>query len=1287
MQIVRRLVNILLLLANCSYLAQTSNLKFQRLTIKEGLSQSSANTIIQDHFGLMWIGTQEGINMFDGYDITYFKHQIKQKNTLSSSYALKLYEDNNNLLWVATRNGGLNYKKPLSNNFYKTNQDYLNSNIQITDMIEDSVGFLWISTESDGLFRYHHEKDSLVRLTVEDGLKSNKISNLCIFNDDLYLSYVGEGISIISISNDVEFKKNRFSNNINNYTINDFYNYKDSLLYIATNNGVKIIEEDRIKAIGHELKNTNISSVLCQNPTTIWAGTKGQGLYSIHSANNNEIVTNYKNNPSDIASITSDVINDIIQDFSGSIWFITQEGVSYFDPLKQNFNLVTNNLSGEQMLIDKYVWSIYEENSSKVWVGSRKGISIIDIDSSTAFNYPFFSENKIFSEDNDIWDICISKDNKCFVGTNSGIYNFYVSKNYSKGIFKRFMPLIDDLNQPVYDLNINNDNELWAATKEGVYVFNLENNQSFKFSYSLDSNTFFPNAPCRRVVFTNENTWLGFDGAGLCRLRKVKDKFASSSYVLKQYMPDEVENSISSSSVLSISEDEDKNLWLGTLGGGFNKLNPETEIFEFYTEADGLSNNTTYGLVIDKSGQIWLSTIFGITKYNPYTKQFRKFNEGNGLQSNEFNNNAFFKSKSGRIYFGGINGFNYFNPEDIKINKIPPKPLITEIEWLNEGKFENYLKDKLPYLVDTILLNFSQNDLSFTFKGLHYSDPKGNQYKIHLKGLYEEPLILKHTNTINYSNLSAGEYTFKVWISNIDGIWSEPRQITIIVSPPIWETWEFYVGLGVVLFLLIWLGYILRVKAIKRQQRRLAFLVERRTKTITKQKNQIEQQNRKIEKEKEKADQLLLNILPSETADELKNKGVARTRQYRRVTVMFTDIKDFSRVAETMDPTELVKSLDNLFREFDKIIEKYQIEKIKTMGDAYMAVGGLPLRDKENPINCVLAALEIQQLMLKLKEKSIKNGEGFWELRIGIHTGDVIAGVIGSKRIAYDIWGSTVNIAQRMETSGETWKVNISESTFEHISPYFKCINRGVIPTKNTGDVKMYYVEGIKPHLSLKSEGVVPNNKFREYVDLHLYSSINYKKAERHIMKVLKNGLPENLHYHGIHHTYDVVRAVERIAIMEGVMDDDIFVLKSAATYHDAGFVEQYDSNEPVGARLAEEILPKYGYTDEQIEVVKKLIYATIIPHNPKSKLEEIICDADLDYLGRDDFFEIADTLRRELRDHGKIKSDKLWDEIQVKFLTQHKYFTASAKKMRRAKKQKHLEIIKQKLIEDNYKD
>jgi predicted metal-dependent HD superfamily phosphohydrolase len=310
-----------------------------------------------------------------------------------------------------------------------------------------------------------------------------------------------------------------------------------------------------------------------------------------------------------------------------------------------------------------------------------------------------------------------------------------------------------------------------------------------------------------------------------------------------------------------------------------------------------------------------------------------------------------------------------------------------------------------------------------------------------------------------------------------------------------------------------------------------------------------------------------------------------------------------------------------------------------------------------------------------------------WHLRIGLHTGDVIAGVIGTKRIAYDIWGNTVNVANRMEMSGKPDKVNVSGSTYELIRPYFDCTYRGKVPAKNKGEIDMYFVERIKPHLSEDDEGLIPNQKFKDYVNLHLYSSINYRKAERHIMRILKAKLSPNLHYHGIHHTLDVVEAAERLAIMEGVLDDGIFVLKSAATYHDAGFVDQYDANEPVGAKMAAEILPKYGYTQEQVNEVEKMIYATIIPHSPTTQLEEIICDADLDYLGRDDFHAIADNLRRELRDHGKIKSDRMWDEIQVKFLTQHKYFTKSAIKLRQAKKLVHIEEIKKRLEENNYKD
>jgi predicted metal-dependent HD superfamily phosphohydrolase len=325
--------------------------------------------------------------------------------------------------------------------------------------------------------------------------------------------------------------------------------------------------------------------------------------------------------------------------------------------------------------------------------------------------------------------------------------------------------------------------------------------------------------------------------------------------------------------------------------------------------------------------------------------------------------------------------------------------------------------------------------------------------------------------------------------------------------------------------------------------------------------------------------------------------------------------------------------------------------------------------------------------MRKLKNEAIINNTDYWDLRLGINTGEVTAGVIGSQKFAYDIWGATVNQAQRMEMLGEPGKVTITGATFTHIEPYFECVFRGKVQSKSRGLIDMYTVERIKPELSENGEGIYPNERFHQIVNLHHYSSINYYKAERHIMRVLEKGLSEKLHYHSIEHTRDVVKAVERIALMEGVTDEGLFLLKSAATYHDAGFVEEYDKNEPIGARLAEEILPKYGYTEQHIQTIKELIYVTQVPHNPKNKLEEIMCDADLDYLGRDDFHEIADKLRRELREHGKISSDRKWDEIQVMFLEQHKYFTETSKKTRQEKKNKNVEEVKAKLERDEYLD
>ncbi len=220
----------------------------------------------------------------------------------------------------------------------------------------------------------------------------------------------------------------------------------------------------------------------------------------------------------------------------------------------------------------------------------------------------------------------------------------------------------------------------------------------------------------------------------------------------------------------------------------------------------------------------------------------------------------------------------------------------------------------------------------------------------------------------------------------------------------------------------------------------------------------LAEKNKIIQKERERSEELLLNILPKAIAEELKSSGGAETQHYENATVMFVDFKGFSKISKQLTPAQLVSDLDHAFKNFDTIIGKYGLEKIKTIGDAYMCAGGLPNEDQSHPVNVVKAAMEMQGFLDTWNDEKAKKGEPLFEARIGIHTGPLVAGVVGSKKFAYDIWGDTVNVASRMETSCEVGKVNISNSTFNRVKNDFRCEYRGKVPAKNVGEVEMYYV-------------------------------------------------------------------------------------------------------------------------------------------------------------------------------------------------------------------------------------
>jgi ligand-binding sensor domain-containing protein/class 3 adenylate cyclase/predicted metal-dependent HD superfamily phosphohydrolase len=1273
-----------------------NNLKFERYTINSGLSQSSVTSIVQDVNGFIWIGTQDGLNKFDGYEFTIYKSTGKENAVLSGNYINALFKSSENLIYIATSKGIDVYDPVLDKISPIAANSSSVSNQAITCIAEDRKRNLYIGTDGDGIYKLDHQTKMLTRFSMKSLNKnsSNNITSISALKDGSFLI----GCSNFGVWQTDHFKqiKRLETQDYNEHV--QFIEEIDETVYVGTNESIYTLYNNELVHFDKKLDSihgkTTYTSIFRESEYKYWVGTETKGLIALNGLPRIREVKSYSYDHYQNFSLSDDKVNVIFKDRSGIIWIGTDQGISKFDVNKQGFELIAMSNSPQKGLVGLNPFSISESpDLSYYFIGTEKAVSRFNKET---FNYEHFF---IKNEDNHVFlSLFPESKDRIWVGSTHGLHLLSIdpenSENYT---FKKVNHRSNQFDEKIYSIKHADSNHIWISTSSGISLININSN---KFEHYNNENSGLGKGPFKAIYRSQNNKlYIATGDGGLMYPILLQD----NSYDFKTILFNEELKRAVESYITSISETSSNEFWIGTYGSGLISFNPKNGSISSFNENNGLPNNVVYGILKDVNNLFWISTNRGITKFNPVKKTVTNYTEFDGLQSNEFNTGSYFLAKDGTMFFGGIKGLNHFHPENIKSNTTLPKVVFTEL-YINHELIKAGSENLPRHIASTssITLDYTLNDIEIKFSAQHYSNPDKNQYKYILEGQDDAIIFNGNSNVAKYTDLRPGKYLLKVFASNSDGKWSSrPVKLEIIITPPFWETWWFRIVVTLFLILVVYIIIRARVEKVRRQQVRLEMQIAERTreirqqnKQIEKQKKKVEQQNSKIEeqkallvREKAKADELLLNILPEETAEELKNKGKYRARNYRNVSVMFTDFVGFTKIAENMTPSELVTRLDIHFKKFDEIIENLNLEKIKTIGDAYMCAGGVPIRNKSNPIETVLAGIQIQKYMLDNRIKREKRGEEAWKLRIGINSGEVVAGVIGLKRFAYDIWGVTVNQAQRMEMHGEANKVNIGGATFDLVEPYFVCTYRGQVRTKSKGLIDMYFVDRIKPELSEDEAGTIPNEKFWKIVDLHLYSSINYMKAERHIMNVLEEGLPDGLHYHCISHTVDVTQAVERLAISEGITDEDLFLLKSAATYHDAGFVEQYDANEPIGARLASEILPKYGYEQKQIDKITELIYATTIPHKPKNLMEQIICDADLDYLGRDDFHEIADRLRVELREHGKINSDRLWDEIQVKFLTAHKYFTETAISTRQAKKLKHIEEIKQRLIDYDYED
>jgi len=409
----------------------------------------------------------------------------------------------------------------------------------------------------------------------------------------------------------------------------------------------------------------------------------------------------------------------------------------------------------------------------------------------------------------------------------------------------------------------------------------------------------------------------------------------------------------------------------------------------------------------------------------------------------------------------------------------------------------------------------------------------------------------------------------------------------------------------------------------------------------------------------------------------LEKKGVVYKKdkepnilKFKMATVLFADTQGFTELSDDMDSNHLVDNLDEIFLELGKIINKNEIKSLKSIGDSLLCIGGIPQKNTTNPIQVVLAAIELQYF-INIIQKTYRN-DRIWNLRIGIHTGTLNAEISGRKKINYEVKGETVNLATRIRSFCEKGQILISESTYELVRDLFQCEYFTRMPVKYKGDMLLYYVKGIKSEYSLQKKSLIPNKKFSIR-----FALIQFTDLQEMLLNKLENELPSGLYYHNTKHTIDVVTQSELIGLGEEVDDEELLMLKTAALFHDSGHILGYDDHELYSTLIAREILPDYYYTQSQIERICELIMITKMPPRPKNKLEEIMCDADLDYLGRTDMIPVSNLLFRELKEINKINSWNEWNRIQMKFISGHQYFTKTAMSLREVNKLKQIERIK----------
>lgn len=893
-----------------------NQLDFARLSVENGLSNNNVTCVFQDSKGFVWIGTQDGLNRYDGYEFTHFKNNPKDKKSISNNIIWTICEDKFGNLWVGTQDGLNRYsRKTHTFSSYKHHKDSVRSliNNRIYTILEDKNGYLWVGTE-EGVSRMDRERRDFMHFkfpSFYDAESNAAVKTILEDNaGNILVGTYGGGLLIKERNKKdfvpfaayptalkPEFIQHIFQDSKNNY-------------WIGTMRGVRKIDtKQQLLAFSpypfspDEKDFNQILTIAEDKKGQIWAGTYGGGVLIMPPDNptNFQVLKNDFKKPQ---SVSRDLINQIFIDKIGIIWVATDGGgLSIYDEGRDKFEHFPSETDETRLLTNDAITSFYEDEKGALWIGTGGGgLNKIFGDAKlnkkktlVAYRHNPLDKNSL----SDDYVTCIfpSKRGGLWIGTSNGL-NYFDRQKGSFQVFKRNIVEEESLEDShIISLFEDEDQILWIGTYEGglnrfdpkTKTFKAYQNIAEFAEYTLSDNM------VQAIIQDKDGfLWIGTGGGGLNRFDKKTEKFV----VYKNKPEDTL--SLAHNSVKSIYEDSKGTIWIGT-HGGLDRFDKVKGTFQNFDRKSGLPSNTIHGILEDKKGYLWLSTNAGLSHFWLNENVFHNYDQYDNLQSDEFNTGASLKSKDGKMYFGGRHGFNVFYPDSVENNTQKPPIYITNFRAFDKdlGKTISLRIDDLQANAQKqhIILTHEQNTFTIDFVALNYRHSEKNEYQWQLEGHDKDWVKPSKQRSVTYTNLGNGKYKFRVRASNNDGIWGEnTAEIFVEVQKAIWDTLWFRLLVGLLIVVAVFGFYKVRIYQVQRQNKKLERQVQERTVEISKQKDEIMKIYSELQGKQEEILAQKQDIVDKNEFLEKANSEISEQRN--RVEKSFADIQIISEIGQ-----------------------------------------------------------------------------------------------------------------------------------------------------------------------------------------------------------------------------------------------------------------------------------------------------------------------------------------------------------------------------------------------------